>query len=270
VPTNPIAVFTKPWKCSLPELGEKLARWGVDGLELPVRPGYPVTPENVRDELPRAVATLASFGQTIYSVAGTIDEPTIQACGDSGIPIIRVCERIDMKLGYRESVLRIRQLYQRMLPLLARSNVKIGLQNHCDHFVGSAAGTMEVIGDFDPGQVGAVLDVAHCGLDGEPEDMAIDIVWSHLCMVNLKNAFRMRLNGPEAEAAEWRTYWTTGRHGYASWRKTLAELRRRGYAGPLCLCAEYSNPKGGDLVGDDVNRLLEEDIAYLKALLAGS
>lgn len=265
----PMTIFTKPWKCSIEELGEKLSVLGVDGIELPVRPGYPVNPDNALAELPRAARTLAQWGLKIYSVAADPTEAVIEACGRAGVPIVRVCERIDMSIGYQASVDAIKRRYAALVPALQKASVKIGLQNHCGFFVGSAAGTMQVIGEFDPEQVGAVLDVAHCGLDGEPEAMAIDIVWSHLCMVNFKNAFRLRTNGPEAEEAAWRIYWTTGRHGIASWRKSVEVLAARGYAGPLCLPAEYSDPSGrGDLTGDAVLRLVQDDIAYLTSLLS--
>jgi len=267
---NPITLFTKPWSVSIEELGERLVNFGVDGLELPVRDGYPVNPDNIAEELPRAAEALRRLGLKIYSVATLPDERSVSACGGAGVPIIRVCEHIDMKIGYQRSVDAIKRRYQALLPALESAGVTIGLQNHANYDVGSAVGLMQVIGEFDPTRVGAVLDVAHCGLDGEPEDMAIDIAWSHLCMVNLKNAFRFRTNGPEAEEAAWRIYWTTGRHGYVSWRKTLSTLSLRGYAGPICLCAEYSNPAGkGDLKGDDVNRLVNEDLAFVRELMGG-
>ncbi len=47
------SVFTKPWKLPLSELGKLVKGWGFDGIELPVRPGYQVLPENVRRDLPR-------------------------------------------------------------------------------------------------------------------------------------------------------------------------------------------------------------------------
>ena len=265
---NPITVFTKPWKCSIAEIGEKLAAFGVDGLELPVRPGYPVTPENALVELPRAAKELERYGQWIYSVAATADEEIVAACGAAGVPIIRVCEPVDLQIGYMESVRRIQERYEKLVPALERHGVKIGVQNHCNRFIGSAIGVMHLIERFDPAHVGAVLDVAHCGLSGEPEDMALDIVWSHLCMVNFKSAFRMRTNGPEAEEAAWRIYWTTGPHGYVSWRKSIRLLQERGFSGPLCLTAEYSDPSArGDLTGDAVDRLVREDVAYLRSLL---
>jgi len=42
----------------------------------------------------------------------------------------------------------------------------------------------------------------------------------------------------------------------------------RGYEGDLCLLAEYSSPSGGQFMEMEVPRLLREDIAYLKFLMA--
>ncbi len=172
----------------------------------------------------------------------------------------------DVKKGYRRSVDEQREQYERLIPALDKHGVTIGVQNHCDNFVTSAIGLVHAIGDFAPKHVGAVLDVAHCGLSGEPEAIAIDIAWPHLIMVNLKNGFRMRLNGPEAAQARWRTWWTTGRHGFASWPKTAAALQERGYTGPLCLSAEYTNPEGGDVVEDAVLPMIREDVELARSL----
>ena len=33
-------VFSKPWKCPIPELGALISNLGFEGIELPVRPGF--------------------------------------------------------------------------------------------------------------------------------------------------------------------------------------------------------------------------------------
>jgi hypothetical protein len=53
------AVFTKPWMTlPLPELGRMVKGIGLDAIELPVRPGFQVTPEQVAQGLPRAAREL--------------------------------------------------------------------------------------------------------------------------------------------------------------------------------------------------------------------
>ena len=88
--TIAFSVFTKPWKTqSLPWLGKFVSDLGFDGIELPVRPGYQVEPDNVAT-LSEAARQLGEFGVKIFSVAGPTDEATIAACAEAGVPTIRV------------------------------------------------------------------------------------------------------------------------------------------------------------------------------------
>jgi len=264
-----LTVFTKPWTEPLPELARKVRDLGFDGVELPVRPGYQVEPDDVAQALPEAARVLGEEGVRISSVAGPADEKTIAACGAAGAPMIRVCEGIDMGLGYLESERRLRERYDALIPCLEQHGVAIGVQNHCDYCVGSAIGIMHLIEQYDPAQICAVLDPAHCAVDGEPEDMAIDICWSHLRLVNFKSAFHRRVNGPEEVEARYAIHWTTCHHSGFSWAKAVRTLRERGYGGDFCLPAEYTSLEGGgQLMGDDVIRPLQVDLAYMRQLLA--
>jgi sugar phosphate isomerase/epimerase len=251
------SVFTKPWKMPIPEQGTYVHALGFDGIELPVRPGYPIEPERVA-QLPKAARQLAEEGVQIESVAGPTDEATIAACAEAGVPIIRTMVRVG-PAGYMASVAQAQRAFDALLPELERSGVRIGVQNHCDRYVCNAMGLRYLLERYDPQHVCAVWDAAHNALNGEDPELALDVIWPYLGMVNLKNAIWQRIVGPEAEVAEWRHYWTDGRHGLASWPRVAAELQRRGYEGAVCLTAEYSD-------GDAVDRLIREDIAFAKAL----
>lgn len=259
--TVELTVFTKPWKMPLPELGRFVRQLGFDGIELPVRPGYQVEPERVAEDLPKAARLLGDAGVKIGSVAGPADEPTISACADAGVPVIRIMVPIARDRGYLEQEAAALRQFAALAPILDRYGVTVGVQNHCDRFVNHAMGLRRLVERFDRRQFGVVLDLAHCALNGEPIDMAIDIAWSHLCMVNLKNAYWRRINGPEAEVAEYRHFWTSGRQGLCSWPAVATELRRRGYTGTICLTAEYS-------AQDDVDRLIADDVQFARSLFS--
>ena len=254
------SVFTKPWKMPLPELGRLVSGWGFDGIELPVRPGYQVLPENVGRALPAAVRQLAGFGIKILSVAGPTDEATIAACAECGVPAIRICVNIGND-GYLAGEARLQREFDAVVPLLDKYGVTLGIQNHYGDSVCNAMGLRHLVERYDPRHVAIVWDAAHNALQGEEPEFALDIVWSHLRMVNLKNAFWQRTNGPEAETAQWRPWWTLGRHGLASWSRVVAELRRRAYTGVVCLTAEYSDEQA-------VDRLIAQDIVYARELFA--
>ena len=254
-------VFTKPWTMPLPELGAFVQGLGGDGVELPVRPGYQVEPEQVATGLPAAAKILAAYGLAIRSVAGPTDEPTIAACAEAGVPLIRICLAIPPDRPYLAYEVAVRRAFDRLVPLLERYGVAIGVQNHSGRFVGTAMGLRRLIEGYDPRQIGAVWDPAHGALAGELPALALDIVWSHLRLVNLKNAYWRRTNGVEAEVAQYVPWWTSGRQGLCSWPQVAEELQQRQYTGTICLTAEYSEHAA-------VDRLIAQDLQFAKALLA--
>ena len=263
-----LTVFTKPWTEPLAALADRVAGLGLSGVELPVRPGYQVLPENVGRDLEGAARVLAERGLVIASIAGTVDEATIAACGDAGVPIIRINAAIDMSIGYHASIENYRRHFDAMLPLLERFGVTIGVQNHYGLQIGSAIGTYQLIENYEPRHVCAVLDMAHCAVAGEPTAMAVDILQDRLHgLVNFKSAFKRRVNGPEEEAV-YKVHWTTHQHGGYSWRELVQCLAGIGFSGAFCLPAEYSDPSGkGQRMGDDVMPYLREDISHLRSLL---
>lgn len=271
---NRITVFTKPWPDPpLAALADRIAGFGADGVELTVRDGYQVTPESVADRLPEAVRILGEAGLVVSSVAGPTEEGVVRAMGDAGIPLLRVCVGIDMRIGYAASIVRIRDDITRLEPALRAGGVRVGIQNHYGHSVASALGIAHLLEPLADDVAAAVLDFAHCALDGEPVDMAYDIVSDRVALVNFKNACRVRVNGPDEEEARWQVLWTTARHGGYSWREAVGVLKKAGYAGDLCLPAEYNRVVGpgvttaDQLMGDSVDARITADVAYLRSLL---
>ena len=83
--THQFTVFTKPWPDkSLPELAQFIKDLGFDGVELPVRFGYQVTPDNVGKTLPEAAKIFADHDLKIGSIAGTSDNAMIAAKDNEG------------------------------------------------------------------------------------------------------------------------------------------------------------------------------------------
>ncbi len=264
---NALSVFVKPWKSlTLQELAGHVRKLGFDAIELPVRPGFPCRPETVEQDLAQAVTILGDQGVKILNVTADLpldDERLYAACARSAIPMNRVMFRLDQRT-YWEAELAARRQLDAALPLCERYNVQIGIQNHVGRFVAvHEMGLHHLVHDYDPRFVGIVWDAAHNALAGMDPEPALDVVASHLCMVNLKNAYWQRINGPEAATAQWSVYWTSGRHGLASWQRVIGKLNAMAYAGPICLTAEYSDHDG-------VDSLIVEDLAFARSLLAST
>ncbi|AHF90432.1 sugar phosphate isomerase [Opitutaceae bacterium TAV5] len=245
----------------LAQLAGKIKRLGFDGIELPVRPGFPVRPDNVLATLPEAVRIFSGEGLKIHSLAAEPTEPVFQAAAAASVPLIRICVPVPAGKNYLDAEADAKREFSMLAPLLAKHGVTIGVQNHCDRWVSHSMGLLRLIEDFSPEHFAAVWDAAHNALNGEDPDLGLDIVWSRLRMVNLKNAYRKRISPPEAEVAAWKIYWTSGRQGAASWPRVARELAIRGYQGPVCLTAEYSDESA-------VDRLIAEDIRFAREVFA--
>jgi sugar phosphate isomerase/epimerase len=255
------SVFTKPWKMPIAALGEFVQRLGFTQVELPVRPGYQVEPARVATDLAPATRVLRDLGIEVASIAGTIDEAMIAACADAGVPMIRLMAPISG--GYLDAVDATRRALDRAVPLLEAHGVRLGVQNHYGRFVCNAMGLRDLIAGFDPRHVVAVWDAAHNALAGELPEHALDILGTHLGMVNLKNAVWARTNRQAAGPAEWEPVWTSGTDGLASWPRVAAELQRRGYRGTICLTAEYSDQSS-------LEHLVATDLAFAKSLFGAN
>ncbi|HEX4214388.1 MAG TPA: TIM barrel protein [Candidatus Dormibacteraeota bacterium] len=255
-----MAVFTKPWPgLAMGELAAMVHGMGFDAAEVPVRPGFQVEPERVAADLPRLVKTLGDAGVKVCSVASGLDEPVFAACAETGVPIIRIMAPV-RRGAYAASEEDFRHLVAEALPLAEKYGVRIGVQPHQGDFINSGVTMHHALKGFDAAHVGVIWDAAHDALAGVAPETGLDIVWDQLLMVNLKNAYYERVNGPEADAAEWRPHFTTGQHGLASWPRVAAELIRRGYQGTVCLTAEY------DPAGEEA-RLVVKDLTYARGLL---
>ena len=115
------SLFTKMWKeMTIGELGEFVVALGFDGIELPLRDGYPVEPGNAATELSKAAKTLAGLGVQITSVAGATDESTIEACAAAGVPVIRTCPQITEE-GYIASIERHWREFDELVPVLEKT-----------------------------------------------------------------------------------------------------------------------------------------------------
>jgi len=264
---NNITVFTKPWKKpDIHELATIVGDLGFNGVELALRPGYQVEPENALRDLPLAAKAFADRGLKIESVASEMNPDMIEACDRAGVPILRTMLKLDPELGYRGSVRKFQQNCNALLPQLENSNVRIGLQNHCGHFVGSAVGLMGALSPL-PQSIVGVLDLAHTSLAGELEPYALEIALPRLAMVNLKNA--VYLPGEDNDHGEtvWKHSWVKGKEGLTSWSLVVELLKKHNFTGPICLTAEYKNDSGESVTEEEILPYIKSDLAYLKSLL---
>lgn len=243
------------------EIGTLVAGLGFDAIEFPLRNGFQVEPANAEKGLPMLAKKMAEYGLEVTSIAGTTSEEVFAGCSNAGIPLIRIMLTADLEKGYLASEYEMKKGIEKVIPLCEKYSVKVGIQNHFGPMVSNSMEMRHLLEGFDPKYAGAIWDAGHCGLAGEEPEQGIDIVWQFLCLVNMKTAIYKLKTGPEAHEAEFERYFTTGRHGLLSWKRAVDYLKKRQYAGVICLPAEYTDEQ-------NVDKYIAEDIAFIKSLFA--
>ena len=256
------SIFTKPWKNeSAEELAALVKGLGFDGVEFPLRDGYQVEPKSASTDLPKLAQLLDGYGIGIFSVASTAEENVFEACAAAKVPVIRIMLKADLKKGYMACEDEWKSYLSGLLPLCEKYGVKVAVQHHYGPGVNNSMELRHLLEGFPPALVGGIWDAAHSGLAGEEPEQGLDIAWSHLAMVNFKNAFYRRATEIEADIANYEPYFTTGKKGACDWKRASDYLKARRYSGVICLPAEYTDEA-------NTGAYVREDLAYLKSLMA--
>jgi len=259
--TTTWSVFTKPWRePQVGALGELVATLGFDAVELPVRPGYLVTPVVVSTARPAAGRELARAGVAVTSIASGTDEATFAACADAGVPFIRIMVPIGSG-GYAATGAEIGRTLAGLSERAERHGVRVAVQPHYDDYIADSSELFALLHDVDPRFVAAIWDAAHDGLARKRPEHGLELLWPWLGMVNLKSAYYARVDDPASSQGDpvWEPVFTDARSGMAEWGRAIRYLAGREFAGPICLTAEYTDES--DLVAK-----VTRDLEYARSL----
>lgn len=263
-------------------LGEKIAALGYDGIDLCVRPGHLITPDNVAARLPEAVEKWRQMGLDCPSVAAPVDfndaqtpaaERLYAACATAGVGHIKIgywyyAEGDDFWALMDQA----RRGLEGFAALSRRYGVKTCCHTHSGPCLGSnAAGLMHLIGGFAPQEVGAYIDFGHLALDGEDAAMAIALVRRHLALVGVKDGHQRPQ--PDKTPPYGPAFARLGA-GSVDWRRVLGLLRKAGYDGALLVHTEYDFDESiirqvgfAGRVPEGLEAQARGDAAYLRRLL---
>ena len=259
------SVFTKPWnKLPVPELIQIVLDLGFNAIEFPLRDGAQVSPAEAEAKLPSLVDELAGAGIRVDDVASAPAENVFAACAASGIPMIRVMYAAPARADYVTEEAKYIRTMESWVPLCERYGVKVGLQMHFGTGACTTSDMMRIVSRFSPAHVGAIWDAGHSGLAGEECEQAIDIAWSHLCLVNFKNARYQMMGRDRDGSAAFRPFFCAGADGQCPWPRAVNHLKLKGYQGTWCVPAEYDG-----LTGEDEIIYAKRDLAWLKSLVEG-
>lgn len=264
-PTTTWSVFTKPWRePRTAALGELVASMGFDAVELPVRPGYQVTPDEVATALPAAVRELARSGVTVASIASGTDEATFAACAEAGVPFIRIMVPIGAD-GYAATGAQTRRALSGIAERAERYGVRVAIQPHYDDYIADSSELFALLRDIDSPGIAAIWDSAHDALARKRPEHGLELLRPWLGIVNLKSAYFERVDDPASSEGDpqWEPVFTDARSGMAEWGRAIGYLTEHAFTGPICLTAEYTDES--DLVAK-----VTRDLEYARSLCAAA
>lgn len=259
--------FTKTLQAlDVPGLIAFCKEMGLNGVDLAVRPGYPVHPDNALVELPRAARQFREAGLVI----GLISAPTglndpesraaqalFEASGKAGVAAV--------KLGYfpyREkfdaTLAEGRRRLAGFARLAARTGVRACYHTHSGAYLGNnAAGLRLLLQDLDPHHVGAFVDTGHVAVNGGPIRMELDMLRPWLSLVAIKDMAWER----DAKRG-WTYHVVPAGSGLVRWNEVAQGLKECGFHGTISLHAEYE-------ISDPAQRkqLAIQELAFLKGQL---
>lgn len=263
--------FTKSLKgMDAAATGREVLGMGLEGLDLAVRPGYCVNPDNVVTELPAALRVWSDMGLCVPMVTTPGDfidpsapaaEPMLAACGAAGVREIKLGYWTWKQPGYWQQVDAIRSALDGFARLAQKHSVRVAIHTHSGAFFGlNASAAMHLVKGFDPRFVGVYIDPGHLSMNGEPIRMAIDIVGEYLCLVAVKAMLHVKRQ--KDGRTVWRHLLVPLREGLVDWHETFAALRDAGFDGPVTFHSEYEN-----VSLDELRRLTRDDVGYIRGIL---
>jgi sugar phosphate isomerase/epimerase len=238
---------------------------GLDGLDMTVRPGYPVTPDNARTALPEAVKVFRDAGLIIglaSAPTNLIDGDSKQAqsifdaCAKAGVPAVKI-GYFAYRPPYEECLKDARKRLDVFAKLAERTKVKVCYHTHSGNNIGNNAASLRMLlADFDPHHVGAFFDTGHTAVNGGPVRMELDLIRPWLSLVAIKDMLWSK------DLRGWNYGVVPAGDGIVRWPDVGRGLKECKFAGTISLHAEYETK---DL--DERRRLAKAELAFLKKWL---
>jgi sugar phosphate isomerase/epimerase len=238
---------------------------GLEGVDLAVRPGYPVNPDNAAKALPEAARMFKDAGLVVglVSAATNLTDPgsrvaktLFDACAKAEVPAIKL-GYFPYRAPFDDSLKDARQKMAGFAKLAAASKVKACYHTHSGSMLGNnGAGLRMLLDDLDPHHVGAFFDTGHTAVNGGPARMELDLIRRWLALVAIKDIAWDRAK------AGWSYRVVPVGGGIVKWAEVGKGLKECKFAGTVSVHGEY---EAADL--DERKRLAKEELAALKKWL---
>lgn len=263
-----LVYFTKPLAGgSIEETIEFARQVGANGLDLAVRPGHPVNPDNVSRALPEAAARCRDAGLALPMVtlatdfinpADPLTEAVAAACAQAGVPLIKI-GYFPYQGNYRAGVDDCRRTLSGFALIAALHEVTFLCHTHSGRYYGSNCEALSLLlADTDPRQIAAYVDAGHQALNGGPFDLGLELVQSHMAAIAVKDAAWVK--GDKT----WQRTFVPAGEGLVDWFLVFEAAAKLGFHGPVSVHSEYPYASL-----DDLRRIVSAELRYYRQHMGG-
>ena len=262
------------------DMSEAAKELGFDGIDLTIRPKGHVLPENVENDLPKAVEAMKKVGFTPSMFCSAVED----AGNATDKKLLETASRLGFKYyrmnWYRyndqKTIPQLLEEYQVKMAGLSKLNEKLGLtgcyQNHAGRLVG--ASMFEVWGllqKTNPKSMGSQYDIRHATLEGGLSwQTGLNLIKPYIRTIVLKDFMWDKTNG------KWGPKNVPLGEGMVDFKTYFKFLKEEKIDVPICLHLEY--PLGGADKGEDkitvdkkvVFDAMRRDLQKVKTLWAES
>ena len=245
----PVAAFTKSFQeWPVPKVCEAFAELGLDGLDVTVRPGGHIEPENAAAELPAAVAAAEAAGvkvlmlTTAIADAGPDADRLLGVAAANGVSAVKLSYFRETEVPLAERMEEVRRTLAAIGDLAAKHGVTACLHTHSGAYVPSH-GTMlySLLKDLPPDSVGAYVDTLHMHVEGGDggwrQGLELLAPWLRLCAV--KNYRWEPAGADDFGMKRWKETVVPVADGFSPVPDFVRALKRHGFAGAFSLHSEY-------------------------------
>ena len=260
-------------------VGRAVKKAGFDGVDLTLRPGGHVLPENAEMGLSaaRAVADRLHVEIPMASTAITdIDSPhaedIVASCAHYGIRKIKLGYWRYQPFGTIQTQLdAARKKLDRIVRLTRRYDVLPCVHVHSGDILANGGAILYLLlQDFSPDDAGAYVDPMHMTVEGGSYgwEMGLDLLIPWVSLVGIKN-FRWRQGERDKQGQlTFHTQYVPLADGQANLSRCMQRLKEINYHGTVSLHSEY---KGGSsfrvLTTQELLNQSAKDLEYLKSLV---
>jgi len=266
-PRPALCLFSKHLpKLDYDALGRQVREFGFDGVDLTVRPGGHVLPENAARDLPRAAEAIRSHGLSLPMVTTALTSasdpaarPILSTAAGLGIPFFKLGYWYYRSPDVERTLAETKRDVEALAGLAKEYGIAAGFHNHSDDYVGAPVWDIrDIIANLDPRWIGYYFDPCHAVAEGGVAGwhIALRLALPRLKMVALKDFYWEKRGG------RWEMIMCPLGEGMVEWPKFFSMLAAAKYAGPISLHVEYE-PK-------DELAAIAHDLAFMRKQVAAA